>query len=108
MIGFTPALRAASYIGIAPYMLPWSVIPTAGWPSAAAAATTSPMRDAPSSIEYSVCRCRWTNDSAIALASATFVWALAPRSFSTAPGDRAVDELHHCDSITRQYAARPG
>ena len=26
-------------------MLPWSVMPTAGWPSAAAAATTSPIRD---------------------------------------------------------------
>src|SRR5438132_2819992 len=44
-------------------MLPWSVMPTAGCPSAAAAATTSPMRDAPSSIEYSVWRCRWTNES---------------------------------------------
>ena len=43
-------------------MFPWSVIPTAGWPSAATVATTSPIRDAPSSIEYSVCRCRWTND----------------------------------------------
>ncbi len=45
-------------------MLPWSVMPTAGWPSAAAVATTSPIRAAPSSIEYSVCRCRWTNELA--------------------------------------------
>src|SRR3954454_15376108 len=45
-------------------MLPWSVIPTAGCPSAAAAATTSPIRDAPSSIEYSVWTCRWVNDFA--------------------------------------------
>ena len=44
-------------------MLPWSVMPTAGWPSAAAAATTSPTRAAPSSIENSVCRCRWVNES---------------------------------------------
>ena len=44
-------------------MLPWSVMPTAGCPSAAAAATTSPIRDAPSSIEYSVWRWRWTNES---------------------------------------------
>ena len=36
-------------------MLPWSVIPIAGWPSVTAAATTSPIRAAPSSIEYSVC-----------------------------------------------------
>src|SRR3954468_9000644 len=63
--GLMPAAFAASYIASAPYMLPWSVIPIAGWPSAAAAATTSPMRDAPSSIEYSVWTCRWTNDRAI-------------------------------------------
>ena len=43
-------------------MFPWSVMPTAGWPSAAAVATTSWMRAAPSSIEYSVCRWRCTND----------------------------------------------
>ena len=36
-------------------MLPWSVMPIAGWPSATAAATTSPIRAAPSSIENSVC-----------------------------------------------------
>src|SRR5689334_7978625 len=58
-----PASRAALYMGSAPYMFPWSVMPTAGWPSESAAATTSPIRDAPSSIEYSVCRCRWTNES---------------------------------------------
>ena len=40
-------------------MLPWSVMPIAGWPSAAAAATTSSIRAAPSSIEYSVCTWRW-------------------------------------------------
>ena len=39
-------------------MLPWSVIPTAGWPSAAAAATSESTRLAPSSIEYSVCTWR--------------------------------------------------
>ena len=44
-------------------MLPWSVIARAGWPSATAAATTSPIRAAPSSIEYSVWVCRWTNDA---------------------------------------------
>src|SRR5437773_1139805 len=61
--GLRSASRAALYIGSAPYMFPWSVMPTAGWPSAATAATTSPTREAPSSIEYSVCRCRWTNES---------------------------------------------
>ena len=54
-----------------PYMFPWSVMPTAGWPSAAAAPTTSPIRDAPSSIEYSVCRWRWTNEL---LARLTALW----------------------------------
>src|SRR6476620_8319205 len=53
-------------------MLPWSVIPTAGWPSRTAAVTTSSMRDAPSSIEYSVWRCRWTNESAIAAGAVPF------------------------------------
>ena len=64
MIGTMPASRAAWYIGRTPYMFPWSVMPIAGCPSAAAAATTSPMRDAPSSIEYSVWTCRWVNDFA--------------------------------------------
>ena len=36
-------------------MLPWSVMPIAGWPSATAAPTMSPIRAAPSSIENSVC-----------------------------------------------------
>ena len=40
-------------------MLPWSVMPMAGWPSAAAAATTSSIRAAPSSMEYSVWTWRW-------------------------------------------------
>src|SRR5215213_551526 len=43
-------------------MLPWSVMPRAGCPSATAAATASPTRLAPSSIENSVWVCRWVND----------------------------------------------
>src|SRR5271167_2054594 len=43
-------------------MLPWSVIPSAGWPSATAAATRSPTRAAPSSMENSVWVCRCVND----------------------------------------------
>src|SRR5918995_1220538 len=43
-------------------MFPWSVIPTASCPSAAAVAMTSGIRAAPSSIENSVCRCRCTNE----------------------------------------------
>ena len=37
---------------------------SAGMPSAAAAATASSMRTVPSTIEYSLCRRRWTNDGA--------------------------------------------
>ena len=44
-------------------MLPWSVIPSAGCPSAAAAATSSSTREAPSSIEYSVWTWRCVNES---------------------------------------------
>ena len=47
-------------------MLPWSVMPSAGWRSAAAAAMSSSSRDAPSSIEYSVWVWRWTKESATA------------------------------------------
>ncbi len=83
MIGVMPTSRAAWYMSRTPYMLPWSVIPIAGWPSFAAAATTSPIRDAPSSIEYSVCTWRWTNDLLTAL------WT---------PVDNLVDELHRCKS----------
>src|SRR5476651_2046574 len=80
-------------------MLPWSVMPTAGCPSAAAAATTSPIRDAPSSIEYSVWRCRWTNES-----------DRAPPSVqsSTAPVDRVVDVSHECDYPTATHPPMPG
>ncbi len=45
-------------------MLPWSVMPIAGWPSAAALATSSSSRAAPSSIENSVWTWRWVNESA--------------------------------------------
>ena len=71
-------------------MLPWSVIPRAGWPSCAAAATTSPMRAAPSSIEYSVWTWRCVKLS-----------ATAPASSPSSTGrpqvhPQAVDELHGC------------
>src|SRR5690554_726625 len=49
-------------------MCPWSVMPSAGCPSAAAAPTTSAMRAAPSSMENSVWTWRWVNESATASA----------------------------------------
>ena len=47
-------------------MLPWSVMPIAGWPSATALATSSSSRAAPSSIENSVWTWRWVNESVTA------------------------------------------
>ena len=44
-------------------MLPWSVIATAGMPSRLASPSSSLTRAAPSSIEYSVCTWRCTNES---------------------------------------------
>src|ERR687890_1499280 len=43
--------------------MPWSVIASAGIPCSAAALVTSGSLAAPSSIEYSVCTCRCTNES---------------------------------------------
>ncbi len=43
-------------------MLPWSVMPSAGCPSATAALTRSFTRAAPSSMENSVWVCRCVND----------------------------------------------
>src|SRR4051812_7759724 len=83
-------------------MLPWSVMPTAGMPPRTAAVTTSSMRDAPSSIEYSVCRCRWTNESLMLLAP------LAPGCpLSTGAVDLAVDESHGCHSYREDRRVGP-
>ena len=65
-------------------MLPWSVMPTAGWPSAAAVATTSSIRAAPSSIENSVWTWRWTND--LANGAADLRQALSTGRVATACG----------------------
>src|SRR5215212_1833936 len=43
-------------------MYPWSVVATAGMPCRAASANRSSIRAAPSSMEYSVCTCRWANE----------------------------------------------
>ena len=43
-------------------MFPWSVMPNAGCPSPAAAATASVTRAAPSNMENSVWVWRWTNE----------------------------------------------
>src|SRR5918994_3938004 len=64
MIGLMPASVACFQKSYAPNTLPWSVMATAGIPSPFAAWMSSPTRAAPSSIEYSLCTCRWTKESA--------------------------------------------
>src|SRR5438270_11236505 len=72
-------------------MLPWSVMPMAGWPSATAAAMTSLTRAAPSSMENSVWRCRCVMDSPPPLAPPTGTSSQAcPQGLWT--------ELHGCSS----------
>src|SRR5688572_26157722 len=75
-------------------MLPWSVIPIAGWPSATAAATTSCTRAAPSSMENSVWRCRCVNESPTAV------------PFRSCP--QPCGELHPCDFRSSRYRGSGG
>ena len=84
-------------------MLPWSVIASAGWPSAAAAATTSATRAAPSSIEYSVCWCRWANDGDAHRADAYPL--LRPCGGSLRPRTSYSDVI---PTLTRRSTARGG
>src|SRR5215471_7746807 len=79
-------------------MLPWSVIPIAGCPSAAARAITSGTRAAPSSMENSVCWCRWVNEAPTgglrlpSTDSVDAVWDDDPQRLVEGP----VDELQRC------------
>src|SRR3954454_10630315 len=59
MIGLMPCLWHALYISIAPFITPWSVSPSAGWPNAAARAASASILHAPSRREYSEWTCRW-------------------------------------------------
>ena len=59
MTGVIPASLACRWNSAAPYMLPWSVIATCVMPLAVTSLNMSFSRAAPSSIEYSVCTCRW-------------------------------------------------
>src|SRR3954453_18001950 len=58
-MGLTPSSLHALYISTAPFMTPWSVSPSAGWPKAAARSTRPSILQAPSSSEYSEWTCRW-------------------------------------------------
>src|SRR5215203_1639256 len=68
MMGLTPSAMAAFQNSTAPYMTPWSVRATAGWPRALARATSCGMRLRPSSREYSEWQWRWTKDMTLACA----------------------------------------
>ncbi len=59
MTGVMPASLACRWNSAAPYMLPWSVIATWVMPCLETSLNISLSRAAPSSIEYSVCTCRW-------------------------------------------------
>ena len=63
MIGFTPDFEAVWKNSYAPNMFPWSLIATAGISCRATSANSLLFFAAPSSIEYSVCTCRWTKES---------------------------------------------
>src|SRR3954454_10423549 len=58
--------------------MPRSVIARAGIPCSAAAFVTSGSLAAPSSIEYSVCTCRWTNESALVTGGRAPRWSCVP------------------------------
>jgi hypothetical protein len=63
MIGFTGDCRDRRKNSAAPYIFPWSVIPTAGMPSRSASANSGSTLAIPSSIEYSVWLCRCTKEA---------------------------------------------
>src|ERR1700757_2203604 len=58
-------LRAALNSSTAPFITPWSVRPTAGWPNAAARSTRASILHAPSSSEYSEWTCRWAQGDGV-------------------------------------------
>src|SRR3954453_23797102 len=54
-----PCFLDALTSSIAPFMTPWSVRPSAGWPKAAARSARASILQAPSRSEYSEWTCRW-------------------------------------------------
>src|SRR5579875_3534334 len=87
-------------------MLPWSVMPMAGWPSAAARAITSSTRAAPSSMENSVWRCRCANDEAIShlpARTATYPQAPVPNLWT----DNTCVVRPHATALSQAGPARP-
>src|SRR5262245_40611874 len=59
MIGFTPYFFALDQKSYAPCRLPWSVIAIDDIPRSLTRENNPSSKEAPSSIEYSVCTCRW-------------------------------------------------
>ncbi len=66
MTGVIPFSLACRWNSAAPNMLPWSVIATWVMPRALTSLKSSFSRAAPSSIEYSVCTCRWAYGGVVA------------------------------------------
>src|SRR4051812_26146039 len=84
-------------------MFPWSVMPSAGCPSAAAAATTSSTRAAPSSIENSVWTWRWVKLSPTGIS--LVLPAGVPQLFHNG-GPPTVEKSHGCDFARYQVSPR--
>src|SRR4051812_26454026 len=87
-------------------MLPWSVIPSAGCSSAAAASTSSSTREAPSSMENSVCVWRWTKRFRSAMPCSVSPPCGCPPTIHTG-SSTIVDESHRCDLVSVHPSARP-
>ena len=64
-IGLIPCFLHALYSSTAPFITPWSVRPSAGWPNAAARAARASILHAPSSSEYSEWTWRWAQDEGV-------------------------------------------
>src|SRR3954452_5579858 len=94
--GLTPLALQALYSSTEPFMTPWSVSPSAGWPRAAARSASALMFAAPSSSEYSewTCRCAQagvlTGEPKIGARSDGAAALPAPSGESRSPALRAV------------------
>src|SRR3954453_5207486 len=107
MSGLTPASLACFQKSYAPNTLPWSVIANAGMPIRAVSLNKSFSRAAPSSIEYSVCTCRCTNESLTGVSRSQVGLVARARG-------KAADVLVLCNRLPRHFrrvgrgVSRPG
>src|SRR3954462_1009367 len=103
-----PAFFAALYSSTAPFITPWSVSPSAGWPKAAARSTRPSILQAPSSSEYSEWTCRWAQGEVLTgllMVGAGPDGAGPVRGVLAAPcedSDEALRAVQPCDEGGRQ------